>query len=295
MAAAIWFAAPGYAAEYIQQREVIFRDTLANGHPCVFCPELALIQGGRFFMGSLPGEGHNDEHGPDDLPFVVHIEDHLAVSVYNVTRREYAAFATATGRATRGCAGLINGAFQRNRELGWRNPGFEQLEDHPVVCVTWHDARDYARWLSAETGKRYRLLTEAEWEYVARAGTKTRYWWGERMMLNRVNCLNQCDNRYRQTAPVDAFRGNPFGLFNLLGNVWEWVEDCYQADAYKRHVTTYPQSVTGPRACTRVIRGGSWQDNPWSLRAANREGWKADTPLNDIGFRVARVARDIPI
>ncbi len=169
------------------------------------------------------------------------------------------------------------------------------MDDHPVVCVTWDDANAYARWLSRLTGKRYRLLTEAEWEYVARAGTTTRYWWGEHMLFDRVNCLNKCDNRYLYTAPVDAFRGNPFGLFNLLGNVWEWVEDCYQADAYKTHPKIYPRSVSGQQACKRVIRGGSWQDNPWSLRAANREGWKAATPLNDIGFRVARIAPDIPI
>ncbi len=246
-------------------------------------------------MGSLPGEGHNDEHGPHDLPFAVNIGKHLAVSVSTVTRREYAAFIDSNPRASRRCAGMVDGVFRHDLDLSWREPGYGQRQNHPVVCVTWHDAKAYAQWLSRQTGKAYRLLTEAEWEYVARAGTRTRYWWGEDISPGRVNCLANCDDPYIHTAPADAFRDNPFGLFNLLGNVWEWVEDCYQADAYKQHYRMYPNPVSGPASCKRVIRGGSWQDNPWSLRAANREGWKADTPLNDIGFRVARIAPDVPI
>jgi len=283
------------ASDVITGNQVVFRDTLSDGRPCSFCPQLTLIAGGRFFMGSLPGEGHSDEHGPHNLPFVVHIEDHMAVSVSTVTRREYAAFIASNPRASRHCAGMIDGVFRHDLDLGWRDPGYDQRENHPVVCVTWHDAKAYAQWLSQQTGKAYRLLTEAEWEYVARAGTRTRYWWGEDILPGHVNCLANCSDDFVHTAPADAFRGNPFGLFNLLGNVWEWVEDCYEADAYKKYSRIYPNPVSGPDSCKRVIRGGSWQENPWSLRAANREGWKADTPLNDIGFRVARIGPDIPI
>ncbi len=110
-----------------------------------------------------------------------------------------------------------------------------------------------------------------------------------------MNCLSRCGDAYRQTAPLSAFRGNPFGLFNALGNVWESVEDCYQADAYKKYARTYQKAITGPTDCTRVIRGGSWKDGEWSLRAAHREGWKAGTPLNDPGFLVVRIGPDVPI
>ncbi len=126
---------------------------MADGRSCSFCPQVVRIGGGRFFRGSLPGEGHNDEHGPNDLPFAVQIEGHLAVSVYNIMRREYSAFAFSTGRVSERCNGFIDGVFKHDLELSWRDPGFAQLEDHPVVCVTWDDAQSYVHWLSGLTGK----------------------------------------------------------------------------------------------------------------------------------------------
>lgn len=255
------------------------------------------IPTGSFLMGAQPDEGHNNERGPHDSPFPVRIGEGLAVGVSAVTRAQFAAFVAANPGAVGrdNCAGMVNEAFQRHPALSWRSPGYAQLDDHPVVCVTWQQASAYARWLGVITGKRYRLLTEAEWEYAARAGSRSRYWWGDRMRRNRVNCFDRCGEDFPQTAPARSFEPNPFGLFNSLGNVWEWVDDCYDAQAYRRYYRHYPLSVDGPADCRRVIRGGSWRDGPWSLRAANRSGWPGERSLNDIGFRIARLGRDIPI
>lgn len=275
----------------------LFRDFQRDGRPCPFCPEMATVPAGRFFMGSLPGEGHNDEHGPEGRPLAVDIPAGLAFSVGEITRAEFAAYWTARGRhaPARGCSGLVEGVFSVRAGDGWEHPGFTQAGDHPVVCVSWETAADYAAWLSELTGQRYRLPTEAEWEYAALARSTYRYWWGDAMLPDRVNCRHEwCDTRYPHTAPSRAFRSNPFGLHDMLGNVWEWTADCYDAQAYRRH-GAYPAPVTGAATCNRVIRGGSWTENYWSLRGANREGWKPDTPLNDIGFRVVRVGRHLPL
>jgi formylglycine-generating enzyme len=276
----------------------VFKDFLATGRPCPYCPEMATIPGGRFLMGSLPGEGHNDEHGPDGRPFGVSIPGGLAFSVGEITRREFAAYLDANPHRIPPphCAGLVNGAFSATAGDGWKNPGFEQGDTHPVVCVSWGTAKGYTAWLTRITGQQYRLPTEAEWEYAARAGSRARFWWGEAMLPDRVNCIHEwCDTRFAHTAPVRSFRSNPFGLYDLPGNVWEWTEDCYDALAYRSHAAAYPAPMPGPANCNRVIRGGSWTDGYWSLRSANREGWKSATPLNDIGFRVVRVGGGLPL
>lgn len=248
-------------------------------------------------MGSLPGEGHNDEQGPDERPLRVYIPAGLSFSIGEITRAEFAAYwqqRSNTAAATR-CSGMVDGAFSLHAGDGWQKPGFVQDDTHPVVCVSWATAQDYANWLSATTGQQYRLPTEAEWEYAALARSSYRYWWGDAMLPNRVNCRHEwCDQRYPNTAPSRSFRSNPFGLHDMLGNVWEWTADCYLAQAYQSHAN-YPAPVTGPTDCKRVIRGGSWAENYWSLRGTNREGWKPDTPLNDIGFRVVRVGRKLPL
>ena len=186
----------------------------------------------------------------------------------------------------------------------WRNPGYAQEDPHPVACVSWEDAKAYVVWLSGRTGKAYRLLTEAEWEYAARAGTTTRRFWGDygdescayangadqttkAQVPGAANWLvANCNDRYAHTAPVGSYRANAFGLFDMLGNVWEWTEDCWNGN--------YGDAPSDGRAwatgdCSqRVVRGGSWSDIPMFLRSALR--FRGSTAIRDsyVGFRVAR-------
>ena len=179
----------------------------------------------------------------------------FAVGVYEVTFEEWDA-----------C--VSGGGCRRYRpdDEGWGRGR------RPVINVSWNDAQAYVRWLSRETGEAYRLLSEAEWEYVARAGTTTRYWWGRWIGRSRANC-DGCGSRWdgRQTAPVGSFSANPFGLHDVHGNVVEWVEDCYEG-------------VCG----RRVLRGGSWFNVPWGLRSAGRYAYAPGHRGDRSGFRVAR-------
>ena len=129
--------------------------------------------------------------------------------------------------------------------------------DRPVINVSWNDAQGYVKWLSKQTKKDYRLLTEAEWEYVARAKSTTAYWWGDEVGRGNANC-NGCGSEWggKQTAPVGSFAANPFGLYDTAGNVWEWVEDCYHGtyDGAPKDGSAWKDSAD----CDRVLRGGSW-------------------------------------
>jgi formylglycine-generating enzyme required for sulfatase activity len=160
-----------------------------------------------------------------------------------------------------------------------------------VISLSWGDAKQYVAWIAKLTGKPYRLLTEAEWEYAARAGTQTAYSWGNEVGRGNANC-DGCGSQWdsRQTAPVGSFMHNAFGLYDMHGNVWEWVEDCYH-DNYNRAPTDGSAATTDGDCTQRVVRGGSWNRNPELLRSASRvplppEGinrWS-----NRLGLRVGR-------
>jgi formylglycine-generating enzyme required for sulfatase activity len=177
------------------------------------------------------------------------------------------------------------------------------LENEPVSCISWHDAKAYVSWLSAKTGKRYRLLSESEWEYVARAGTSTRFFWGDsaeeacehvnlfdasgRRMSDLPYVPAECDDGFPFTAPVGSFDPNAFGLHDVTGNVWEWTEDCF--------TVPYPPDLGDGRSyqsegdCEkRSIRGGSWITTPSRQRPAFRGRDPADVVFSPFGFRVAR-------
>src|SRR5262249_22763223 len=158
----------------------------------------------------------------------------------------------------------------------------------PVINVTWDDAQRYAAWLSKMTGKLYRLLSEAEWEYAARAGTQTAYSWGDKIGKGNANC-DGCGSRWddRQTAPVGSFAANAFGLHDMHGNVFEWVEDCYH-DNYDGAPKDGLAWTAGDNCFDRVGRGGSWINDPPDLRSAYRFGATSDLPGNHLGFRVGR-------
>ena len=150
----------------------------------------------------------------------------------------------------------------------------------PVIKITWHQATDYAKWLSEQTGKRYRLPTEAEWEYAARAGTKSRYWWGNNLIKGMANC-NGCGSDWdnKQTAPVGSFKPNPFGLYDTSGNVMEWVQDCWHKDYKGAPVDGSAWLEASGGDCNRrIIRGGSWWIDTIHQRSAHRHGAIAATP-----------------
>ena len=200
-----------------------------------------------------------------------------------MTRDQFAVFATETG-------------FTANSGGDWRNPGFTQDGSHPVVCVNWDDAKAFAGWLSKKTDKTYGLLSEAEREYVTRAGTTSPFWFGSAITPKQANYKGTSKydgggskGEYRKrTVAVDSFEPNPWGLFNVHGNVWEWTEDCWHGN-YQGAPTDGSAWTT---ACSdggrRVVRGGSWIDFPQGLRSAYRV--KRNVNYRDYlhGFRLMR-------
>jgi formylglycine-generating enzyme required for sulfatase activity len=157
----------------------------------------------------------------------------------------------------------------------------------PVINVTWDDAQQYVAWFSQMTGQPYRLLTEAEWEYAARAGTTTAYYWGDEIGKGNANC-NACGSQWdnKQTSPVGSFEPNAFGLYDMAGNVLQWLQDCYH-DSYNG-ASTDGLAWTSGDCSSRVLRGGSWGSGPRLLRSADRSGNSSDSRGNGLGFRVGR-------
>ncbi|CAK0771690.1 formylglycine-generating enzyme [uncultured Gammaproteobacteria bacterium] len=246
----------------------VFRDFLADGADCPECPELVMISRGSFTMGSPANEPERSSgEGPQHR---VTIGYSLAAGKYAVTFAEWDACV-----AGGGCNGY------RPEDQGWGRGR------RPVIHVSWNDAQAYVQWLSRKTGQRYRLLSESEWEYVARAGTTTTYWWGNDVGRNNANCAgcgSQWDNK--QTAPVGSFAPNAFGLYDTAGNVWQWVEDCYEGNY--QNLPTDDKASTSEKCEYRVGRGGSWLSYPRYLRAAYRNGLTPGHFYNSLGFRVAR-------
>lgn len=239
-------------------------------------------------MGSPEGEERRQkDEGPTRR---VRIPEGLAVGRYEVTVEEFEKFVGDTGREMSGGCSVYNvwEKWKTRADRSWEDPGFEQTKRDPVVCVSWEDAKGYVEWLSGKTGEGYRLLSEAEWEYVARAGTRTRYWWGDEEGRNRANC-DGCGSRRdgKETAPAGSFRANVFGLHDVHGNVWEWVEDCWRGN-YEGAPTDGSAWVTGAGCSKRVVRGGSWISEPRNLRSANRGRRTAGVRPSSTGFRIAR-------
>jgi formylglycine-generating enzyme len=275
---------------------------------CADCPAMVVIPAGRFVMGAAPGEEDRENLS---APFRNRSQPRHEVNVrrfstgkFEVTRGQYRVFAAATGRGNDGCFVWTGTEFEKDPAKDWRNPGFAQDDTHPAACVSWDDASAYVKWLSQTTGKPYRLLTEAEWEYAARAGTTTPRFWGDdghracsyangtdRSTQAQVPAARDwgsadCDDGYAYTAPAGSYRANAFGLHDMLGNVGEWTQDCWNAN--------YTGAPIDGRAWVagdcdlRVVRGGSWDDTPQGLRAAYRVGSPTVIRVYGRGFRVAR-------
>ncbi len=272
-------------------------------------PTMVAIRPGRFQMGSM--EGDADEQPPH----AVTIPQPFAMSRCEITVGQFRQFVqdkdyhqgkvylTTAEETDKGCFKFENNEWQQQPEHNWKNPGFKQGDDHPVVCVSWDDAQAYVKWLSHRTGAQYRLPTEAEWEYAARADTVTARFYLDNQQCNYANgadqetqaiadsgwALAECNDSYVYTAPVASFGHNHFGLFDMLGNAWEWTQDCWH-----ENYNDAPDDGTawleteGSNCDRRVVRGGSWDNDPQILRSAYRFRLNTDYTFNNLGFRIAR-------
>jgi formylglycine-generating enzyme required for sulfatase activity len=269
-----------------------------------WCPELVAIPPGKFWMGSTkPERRWAIQQGAQRDRFYqraqqewvswekthqqVVVSKALAVGKYPVTRGQYLVFIEATAHDMSGdCMFHTGNKWEQSSSADWRFPGFEQTDDHPVVCVSWGDAQAYLAWLSEKTNQPYRLLSEAEWEYACRTGTTRRYSWGDDPPTpEQANFAMNVG----KTTEVGSYPANPWGLHDMHGNVWEWVQDCWN----KSHTgaPTGGSAWTSGNNSRRVLRGGSWNDEPENLRSALRYGWFTDYRSSYIGFRVARTLR----
>jgi len=230
------------------------------------CPVMIVVPAGKFLMGSP--ESESDQYSSEGPQREVTIAKPFAVSKFEVTFAEWDACVVACA-----CPKVEDSS------------GRGQM---PVINVSWDDATQYVGWLSQSTGKEYRLLSEAEWEYAARAGTATRYSWGDKPSAGNANC-NSCGSQWdrKQTAPVGSFEANAFGLYDMHGNVSEWVEDTWHSN-YGGAPLDGSAWVEGGHQGLRVVRGGSWNDDPQYLRAASRLRNSTDFRSDSLGFRLAR-------
>jgi formylglycine-generating enzyme required for sulfatase activity/tRNA A-37 threonylcarbamoyl transferase component Bud32 len=221
----------------------VFQDTLKDGG---LAPKMVVIPKGSFKMGDIQGGGDSDEKPVHHVT----IDYDFAMSQYEVTFDEYDKFCEATGR-------------EKPSDSGWGRG------NRPVINVSWNDAKAYAKWLSEQTGRECRLPTEAEWEYAARAGTETKYWWGNEVGRNNANC-DGCGSQWddKQTAPVGSFKANPFGLYDMNGNVWEWIEDSWHENYNGAPTDGSARKKSNENKV--LLRGGSWYDDANLCRSADR-------------------------
>jgi formylglycine-generating enzyme required for sulfatase activity len=234
----------------------VFQDRLRDGG---LGPKMVRIPAGSFLMGDIQGGGDSDEKPVHRVSV-----GEFAMGMYEVTFAEYDKFAEDTGR-------------KKPDDEGWGRG------NRPVINVSWNDATAYTKWLSNQTGKNYRLPTEAEWEYAARAGTETKYWWGNDIGKNKANC-NYCGDSFQYTSDVGSFSANQFGLYDTSGNVWEWTCSEYE-DKYKGKEKVCINKNSNKYG---VLRGGAWVNISRSLLAAQRSQVNPGERTGSIGFRVSR-------
>jgi len=267
VAANIWPYVLKPAAERALKPEDTFRECLV-GPGKDYCPQMVVIPAGSFVMGSPETEeGHQPSEEPQHQVTIAKV---FAVSKFELTFDEWDTCVN-YGDCPQGVT-----------DSGW---GHGQ---QPVINVNWGDAQHYVAWLSKMTGQPYRLLTEAEYEYAARGGATTAYPWGDDIGQDNADCKG-CGSRWdnTQAAPVGSFAANRFGLFDMVGNVWEWVEDCVHEN-YEGAPTDGSAWTAGGDCKNRIVHGGSWNNTPINLRAANRVGTSPGFRDNLLGFRVAR-------
>ena len=264
---------------------------------CPDCPALTVLPAGRFEQGSA-----NSAAGTGSFEKPLHavaIAYPVAMSTNAVTVDQFRDFVTATARSMQGCD-IYDGDWRHRPDNSWENPGFAQSGSHPVTCASWNDAKAYAAWLTAKTGHHYRLPSASEWEYAARAGgAAVQPWSDAATACEGANVADQsavrrypgwtaftCDDGYVFTAPVGTFRPNTFGLNDMLGNVFQWTEDCWNAD-YAGAPADGSARADGD-CSERELRGGSWFSNPAYVRANYRNHFGADYRTSTVGIRLVR-------
>ena len=266
---------------------------------CADCPTMVGIPAGKFVMGSPATEhGRFDAEGPQHVVSV----RAFALGKYEVTTAEFLTFLRETGYQPAPCNPILGLTWQTpHRGLAYP-PGLTDPPLEPARCLSWNDAQAYIKWLngkvrgpgSSGVEGPYRLPSEAEWEYAARAGTQTARWWGDAIGTNNANC-DGCSSQWDgvQIAPVGSFGPNPFGLYDMLGNVWQWIDDCWN-ESYIGAPTDGSTWATGD--CSRhVLRGGSWSNVPIFIRSATRT--KSDATGKDFDYSIYagfRLARTLP-
>ena len=276
----------GYGSLQPEPRKIeVFQDPLKDGG---LGPKMVKIPAGSFRMGNILGGGSDDEKPVHE----VFIES-FAMGQYEVTNAEYLRFYEATGYNV---PKWLEKDSKYNINTGTSNY-YKKFgaaltnENNPIVGISWYDAVTYTEWLSEQTGRQYSLPSEAEWEYAGRAGTETKYWWGNKIGKNKANCNSDCGDSFEYTAPVGSFSANPFGLYDTVGNVWEWVADGW----HENYINAPNDGGIWEKDADkefRVLRGGSWYYYLDDTRAAERFWNYPDDGGVSYGFRVVRrVAR----
>jgi len=265
---------------------------------CQWCPKMVVVPTGSFMQGSPEPEGGRlNSESPRHL---VTIDYPLAIGQTEVTVEDFGKFVMDTGYEQSGCW-IYKDEWTKTDDAGWTNPGFHQDKTHPVSCVSWADAQEYVRWLSKSTNKNYRLPSASEWEYINRARSEQSRPWGGSLAsaCQAANVadisaeqqyagwnIHPCDDGYVHTAPVNSFRPNEFGVYDAMGNVFEWVEDCWNKN-YQKAPTDGTAWKDG-NCNKRVLRGGSWFSQPDSVRSAFRNHFDENFRSSSFGFRIAR-------
>ena len=265
---------------------------------CPTCPAMTVLPAGRFQQGSASGDAGSLAFERPQHQVVIGYP--LAMSTNDVTVGDFGEFIAATGRAMQGCD-TYDGDWRPRRKASWNDPGFTQDALHPVTCASWNDATAYAQWLSAKSGHRYRLPSASEWEYAARAGGEAARPWeaAGAGACAAANVADQsaarrypgwdvfaCDDGYVNTAPVGSFKANAFGLNDMLGNVFQWTQDCWHED-YAAAPTDGSARMDGD-CSEHELRGGSWFSSPRYVRASYRNHFAADYRTSSVGFRLVR-------
>jgi formylglycine-generating enzyme required for sulfatase activity len=267
----------------------VFRD-------CPTCPLMKVLATGDFQQGTPAGTDALAFEMPQHKVTIAHA---FAAGVYDVTVGEYSEFVAATGVGANSCA-TYDGAWRVNPSVTWKNAIESQTPSHPVSCVSWHDAKDYAAWLSHTTHQTYRLPSASEWEYAARAGSAAQVpWTTPAEACSYANVADHtaarhyqgwkvlpCADQFVQSAPVGSFKENAFGLYDMLGNVFQWTEDCWTDDYQGAPIDGSAQSAGD---CTQhELRGGSWFTQPDYVRTSYRNRFDANYRSTSIGFRLIR-------
>ncbi len=313
LAASLLFSTPALAADAAAGLKPgqTFKD-------CADCQTMVVVPAGTFTMGSTPAEreregvppSFGDHEGPT---VVITIAKPFAIASTETTRAQFALFVKATNRPVPTvCANYNpeqdNWAGKEGQVANWQNPGFKQEDTHPVVCMSYNDAADYAAWMSQKTGHHYHVASEAQWEYVARAGTKTTRYWGDTasIICKKANVMTTatfaainssegwmdeqvCASDKAWTVPVASYDANPWGVYDMLGSVWEWVDDCATPDH-----TGMPTDGSARRDgdCShRISKGGAFHSRVWLARPATRGGGQPG--VNRPAAAGIRIVRDI--